>query len=81
MITPRYPELASMALLISSLMDSIAVPTGVANPIPSNFPDSENIEELIPISLPLMSISAPPEFQGLLPHLFEELKQLNLYCG
>ena len=69
-----------MALAISSLMDSIAVPTGVANPMPSNFPDSENIEELIPISLPFMSISAP-EFPGLLPHRFEELKPWNLYCG
>ena len=39
---------------------------GVAKPMPSKFPDSENIEELMPTSSPRELMRAPPELPGLI---------------
>ena len=39
---------------------------GIAKPIPLDPPDLVKIEVLIPINVPCMSISAPPEFPGLM---------------
>ena len=40
--------------------------TGIAKPMPSEPPDCEKIVLLIPIRLPAMSTSAPPELPGLI---------------
>ncbi len=45
-----------------SLIISRALVEGIANPIPSEPPLEDLIKVFIPISLPLESIKAPPEF-------------------
>jgi hypothetical protein len=45
-----------------AFMESIAKCAEVAKPIPSKLPDSERIDELIPIRSPDLLIRAPPEF-------------------
>jgi hypothetical protein len=39
---------------------------GIAKPTPCDPPDREKIAVLIPISFPVRSTSAPPEFPGLM---------------
>ena len=47
-------------------MTRFAVFTGTANPTPTEPPAGERICELIPIILPNLSSSGPPEFPGLI---------------
>ena len=55
-----------MACATRSSIELNAMLAGVANPMPSKFPDSEKIEELMPIRFPSESINAPPELPGLI---------------
>ena len=62
---PNQPRVTSPSRMICSNTVR-ASETGIENAMPFDAPDCEKIMLLMPIRLPAVSISAPPELPGLI---------------